>query len=106
MAERLDSPSAALRGCLSSGVHVSPTGGPLQMCGQPRAALAVHYRRPSTRRNRAHLGLSTQSSGFLSSGSSISAGGLNGGSKSSKMEPDFLLSPSIRTSYLRGHERS
>ena len=48
----------------------------------------------------AHLAASTQSSGLESSASSISSGGLKAGSKSSKMLPLFLLSPSISTSYL------
>lgn len=46
----------------------------------------------------AHLGLSIQSSGFLSSGSSISSGGLMAGSKSSRMLPDFFDSPSMSRS--------
>ena len=36
---------------------------------------------------------STQSAGFLSSGSSISLGGLTGGSKSSSKLPDLVDSP-------------
>ncbi len=46
----------------------------------------------------AHLGLSIQSSGFLSSGSSISSAGLMDGSKSSRMLPDFFDSPSMSRS--------
>lgn len=49
----------------------------------------------------AHLGLSIQSSGFLSSGSSISSAGLMDGSKSSRMLPDFFTSPSMSSSYLQ-----
>ena len=48
----------------------------------------------------AHFALSTQSSGFESSGSSISFGGLKGGSKSSSRLPSFFTSPSTRTWYL------
>ena len=43
-----------------------------------------------------HLGVSTQSSGLVSSGSSISLGGLIDGVKSSKMLPLFFSSPSMR----------
>ena len=43
-----------------------------------------------------YLAVSTQSSGFDSSGSSISCGGLNAGVKSSNKLPAFFSSPSIR----------
>lgn len=41
---------------------------------------------------------STQSAGFLSSGSSISFDGFTGGSKSSRRLPFFSLSPLMKTS--------
>ena len=44
------------------------------------------------------LASSTQSSGFLSTGSSISFDGLTGGSKSSSKLPFLLLSPLTRIS--------